>query len=144
MLYNNTLWGEIMFGEKGFFGTYNVKRDNGCRITFPRQSGLEMTDDLVFLNSGNYITVYESTKLLSIIEKLEEKIENCNDLNLKKQLKQQYKELLKSIIKQTKSDSYRRIVISGILDEEKEIVIMGAGNKALLLTKKQYKDYYKN
>lgn len=144
-----------MFNESCIFGSHTSKRDEKNRIFLPAFTGAESGDILVIVRTSlGYKIIAKSVfdKALDAIEteiakliRLDKKVVTVLDLYSKSEdneelrMLESYRDsLCCAVVRQTKVDSQRRIIIGDIYEGEKELYLVGARNSLMLLNKEDY------
>ena len=111
-----------MFGEEMILGSGTLKIDKKNRLCIPKKAtGIDNNDEaMVIRYKEDYIEIYSAVHYKTFINRIQEKIDTCQDITTLASLKLQLIECLSNDIALVKVDSVGRIglpkYLSGIED----------------------------
>ena len=131
-----------MFGEKGLYGTYDIKVNADGTTTMPKQFHIEPEDSLWFITGEDCIALITSQILDEIVKRQKEELRACKDMKERLQLERAYFHKLSSVLKQFEMNRSEKVKVADIFDEifktTENIIAVGAQDRVLFFTKEGF------
>lgn len=121
-----------MFGEKPIYGQCIVHPDIKGRTCIPAFTGIEPTDELLVMQDIDGIRIGLAKEVDEYVAMLEDMCKKELDPDKNKLLRVRLTEIYSNILKYGSCDKQKRMLLSNIVDPNKEYLVTGCRTSILI------------
>ena len=128
-----------MFGDKVLIGYSNTTVDDKKRLFLPKFTCAEAGEKLIVIPEDDRLAIYSS----SVLDEYVDRIDSIKDFKERKTFLTEFREYCESIITEVTVDKAKRISLSNIEFNDRNIIVQGSGDRIIITGDFSYPELYR-
>ncbi len=128
-----------MFGDKVLIGYSNTTVDDKKRLFLPKFTCAEAGEKLIVIPEDDRLAIYSS----EVLEEYVDRIDSIKDFKERKLFLKEFREYCESVIGEVTVDKAKRISLSNIEFNDRNIIVQGSGDRIIITGDFSYPELYR-